>query len=95
LPGTDLYEEVRDRLITPDYDFVDFFHTLLPTSLPKDEFYRELAALYRRSWPVKNQIRLARKYRLRELPSLFRAYGAFMKRLQSLARDYPCANQRL
>jgi radical SAM superfamily enzyme YgiQ (UPF0313 family) len=88
LPGTDLYQEVKDRLITSNYDYVDFFHTLLPTTLPKPEFYRELANLFKRSRSLKNQIRLMRKYRLRELPSLFMAYGALMKRLQTLAQDY-------
>ena len=30
LPGTDFYEEVRDQMITHDYDLFDFLHTLLP-----------------------------------------------------------------
>ena len=50
--------------------------------------YGELVKLYRKSRPRRNQIRLARRYRVRELPSLFRAYGAFMKRLKNLAEDY-------
>ncbi len=88
LPGTDLYQEVKDRLITVDYDYFDFFHTLLPTALPLKDFYGELATLFRRSRSLKNQVRLMRKYRLRELPSLFRAYGGLMGRLKTLAEDY-------
>ena len=41
LPGTDFYEEIKDRLLTNDYDFFDFIHTLLPTDLPLDKFYVE------------------------------------------------------
>jgi hopanoid C-3 methylase len=88
LPGTDLYREAKHRLITCNYDFFDFFHTLLPTSLPKDRFYRELVILFRRSRSLRNQMRLLLKYPVRELPPLFRAYAAFMKRLQRLAGDY-------
>jgi radical SAM superfamily enzyme YgiQ (UPF0313 family) len=88
LPGTDLYQEVKDRLITVDYDYFDFFHTLLPTTLPLQDFYRELADLFQRSRSLKNQIRLMRKYRLRELPALFKAYGSLMKRVKTLALDY-------
>jgi radical SAM superfamily enzyme YgiQ (UPF0313 family) len=88
LPGTDLYQEVKDRLITANYDYFDFFHTLLPTTLPLKDFYRELTNLFQRSRSLKNQIRLMRKYRLRELPSLFRAYGELIGRLKTLAQDY-------
>lgn len=88
LPGTDLYDDVKDKLINFNYDYFDFFHTLLPTTLPVKDFYNELVALYNGSRSLKNQIKLMRKYRLRELPSLFRIYGNFIKRLNTLAQDY-------
>jgi radical SAM superfamily enzyme YgiQ (UPF0313 family) len=88
LPGTDLYDEVRDRLISTNYDYFDFFHTLLPTALPLPEFYRELAGLFKHSRSLKSQLRLMAKYRLRELPSLFKAYGGLMARLKTLPQDY-------
>ena len=88
LPGTDLYDDVKDKLINFNYDYFDFFHTLLPTTLPVKDFYNELIALYNGSRSLKNQIKLMRKYRLRELPSLFRIYGDFIKRLNTLAQDY-------
>jgi radical SAM superfamily enzyme YgiQ (UPF0313 family) len=89
LPGTDLYDEVRDRLINANFDYFDFFHTLLPTKLPLKDFYTELISLFKRSRSLRNQIRLMRKYRLQELPSLFKAYGTLMKRLKTLEQDYP------
>jgi len=88
LPGTDLYNDVKDKLINFNYDYFDFFHTLLPTKLPVKDFYRELISLYNGSRSLKNQIKLMRKYRLRELPSLFRIYGDFIKRLNTLEQDY-------
>jgi radical SAM superfamily enzyme YgiQ (UPF0313 family) len=91
LPGTDLYDEFKDRLITTNYDYVDFFHTFLPTTLPIKDFYGELTQLFKHSRSLKNQIKLMLKYRLRELPSLFRAYGHLLDRLQNLAEDYPAS----
>jgi radical SAM superfamily enzyme YgiQ (UPF0313 family) len=88
LPGTDLYYEVKDRLITSNYDYFDFLHTLLPTALPIKNFYKELTTLYKGSRSLKNRIKLMRKYPLWELPSLFRAYGDFLKRLDTLEQDY-------
>ena len=88
LPGTDLYEAVKDKLINFNYDYFDFFHTLLPTKLPVKDFYGELIALYNGSRSPRDQLKLMRKYRLRELPSLFRIYGNFIKRLRALPQDY-------
>ncbi len=88
LPGTDLYNDVKDKLITSNYDYFDFFHTLLPTTLPRKDFYRELVTLYKRSRSLKNQISLMRRYPILELPSLFRSYGNFLKRLNTLGQDY-------
>lgn len=88
LPGTDLYQETKDGLISTNYDYVDFFHTLLPTKLPVKEFYRELVTLYEHSRPLYNQIRLMRKYPLRHLPSLFKKYSRFIERLKTLEQDY-------
>jgi hopanoid C-3 methylase len=88
LPGTDLYDEVKGHMITSNYDYFDFFHTLLPTTLPAPDFYQELATLFKRSRSLKNQLRLMGKYRLRDLPSLFKAYGGLMARLKNLAEDY-------
>lgn len=88
LPGTDLYYDVKDKLITSNYDYFDFFHTLLPTTIPIKDFYIEIITLFKRSRSLKNQIKFMSKYPLRELPSLFRTYGDFMKRLKTLEQDY-------
>ena len=54
LPGTDLYDEVRDKLVNANFDYFDFFHTLLPTKLPLKDFYQELASLFKRSRSLRN-----------------------------------------
>jgi hopanoid C-3 methylase len=92
LPGTDLYDEVKDRLINFNYDYFDFFHALLPTTLPVKDFYEEYVSLMNGSRSLKSQIKLMRKYRLLELPSLFRIYGNFIKRLKKIHQDYAADN---
>jgi len=47
LPGTDLYRQRYDELVTHDYRLFDALHSVLPTRLPRDEFYQEFASLYR------------------------------------------------
>lgn len=46
LPGTDLYAERHQDLITRNYERFDFFHSVLPTKLPLEEFYENMARLY-------------------------------------------------
>lgn len=88
LPGTDLYEEVKDRMITRNFDYCDFFHTLLPTRLPMKEFYSEYMDLFKNTRSVTNQIAFLRKYPLKEWPSLFRFFHNFSGRIKGIHGDY-------
>jgi radical SAM superfamily enzyme YgiQ (UPF0313 family) len=88
LPGTDLYEEVKGRLITRNYDLVDFIHTLLPTALPLKEFYEELYRLYTRTIPFHKQLSLLRKLPLKEIPSTLAKSRRVLKRLRTAYLDY-------
>ncbi|MEW5932543.1 MAG: radical SAM protein, partial [Bacillota bacterium] len=47
LPGTELYRKWRDRLMTNNYELYDLFHSVIPTRLRLEEFYREFTSLYR------------------------------------------------
>lgn len=49
LPGTAFFQESRDKLITRNYEVFDFLHTVLPTRLPLEEFYQQMAKLYART----------------------------------------------
>ncbi|MFP4355043.1 MAG: B12-binding domain-containing radical SAM protein [Phycisphaerae bacterium] len=49
LPGTDLYHERKDQLITSDYRCFDTMHSVLPTKLDRQEFYAQFANLYRQT----------------------------------------------
>jgi hypothetical protein len=47
LPGTQLYRDRRDELLTGDYSCFDTLHAVLPTRLPRERFYQNFADLYR------------------------------------------------
>lgn len=88
LPGTDLYEKVKDQLITHNYDYFDFLHTLLPTSLPLKEFYRELYELYKKSVPFSNWISFIRKFPLVEIPSILKISNRVFNQIRNAYKDY-------
>lgn len=46
LPGTALFDEVRELLTTRDWEMFDLAHAVLPTKLGLERFYREYARLY-------------------------------------------------
>jgi len=49
LPGTQLYRDRYEELLTHDYSCFDTLHAVLPTRLPREEFYRHFASLYRQT----------------------------------------------
>ncbi len=46
LPGSDLYEEKRHIMTSRNYELFDYGHCLLPTKLPKKEFYKQYCNLF-------------------------------------------------
>jgi len=46
LPGTAFFKEKLNELTTSNYELFDFFHSVLPTRLPLEEFYANMARLY-------------------------------------------------
>lgn len=51
LPGTALYRERRDELLTDDARLFDLLHAVLPTRLPRTLFYKKLAQHNAATWP--------------------------------------------
>ena len=53
LPGTDLWDEVEPDVQTRDWELFDIAHTVLPTKLPLQEFYKEYAGLWKHAVDVR------------------------------------------
>jgi radical SAM superfamily enzyme YgiQ (UPF0313 family) len=88
LPGTDLYDEVEDQLLTREPEFFDFIHTVLPTKLPLEDFYEQYFRLYTKTIPLKNVFAFMSKYRLRDIPASLAKFRRWSKRLRALHTDY-------
>ncbi len=56
LPGTDLWDEVKEDVNTEDWELFDIAHAVLPTRLPLDEFYREYAGLWQHAMDVRFKV---------------------------------------
>lgn len=50
LPGTELFDRVRQDLQTDNYELFDLLHSVLPTKMDLSSFYKEFASLYGSSY---------------------------------------------
>lgn len=69
LPGTQMYRTYEQQLLTHDYRLFDLMHPVLPTRLPRAEFYRHFA---RSVDAVRPSIRRAMRGMLRRRPEVIR-----------------------
>lgn len=50
-PGTKLFDEVKEKIITKNYTYYDGMHALIPTELHQKKFYKLYTDLFRKSYP--------------------------------------------
>jgi radical SAM superfamily enzyme YgiQ (UPF0313 family) len=85
-PGSDLYDEVRDKIVYDDQRLFDFFHTVFKPKLPLEEFYRQFEGLYRRAYDVERQAALAPPGVSRQVIEAKAAgFAAVLRRLSGLS----------
>jgi radical SAM superfamily enzyme YgiQ (UPF0313 family) len=53
LPGSELYDQKQQELLSLDPELYDMLHVLLPTSLPLEEFYRSYYNLFTGALPAR------------------------------------------
>jgi radical SAM superfamily enzyme YgiQ (UPF0313 family) len=61
LPGTQLRKKLQNELLTEDARFFDLIHAVLPTKLPRREFYRRFTQNFRQPWINKHTLGFLRK----------------------------------
>lgn len=52
LPGTELYDNNREKIVNNDYDFFDLLHPVLPTKLSVNDFALRFSELYKSAYPI-------------------------------------------
>jgi radical SAM superfamily enzyme YgiQ (UPF0313 family) len=92
LPGTQLHRAYRDALLTTDLRLFDLLHAVLPTKLPREQFYKELCRGYDATEPsVREAFRLMLRRRpefvARILPGMLWFYARTW-RYQRVHYDY-------
>ena len=70
LPGTDLWNDVQDKLTTHDWELFDLQHAVIPTKLPLDEFYSEYAGLWKHAAELRSRSSNLMKSGLHQLSAL-------------------------
>jgi len=92
LPGTQLYRAYKDKLMSQDHRLFDLLHPMLPTRLPREEFYKEFARSYddtessvRKAFSV--MLKKRKCFLLKMLPGLLHFYARTW-RYQRVHRDY-------
>lgn len=92
LPGTDLYEQSKEQLITSNWDYFDFIHTVLPTKLSLKEFYDEYYKLSRQALSPTKALAQLTRYRLSDIPGVLIQSYRFYNRLRRAYRNYEAAS---
>ncbi|UCH94131.1 MAG: cobalamin-dependent protein [Candidatus Aminicenantes bacterium] len=88
-PGTRLYEETKQDLITADYDLFDMIHPVLPTKLPLKKFFKELSALFlQKSMSIRKRIKLFRQLPPEVRKDLFAKSMDLKRKLRHAYQDY-------
>jgi hypothetical protein len=88
MPGADLYEEVKGQLIMNNYDYVDFLHTMLPTTLPLKDFYAEIIRFQAEAVPLRSRVAFLWKYALRDIPIIYSRWRRVGKQIVTMYKDY-------
>jgi radical SAM superfamily enzyme YgiQ (UPF0313 family) len=88
LPGTDFYNEVRDQMITHNYDFFDFIHTLLSTTLPLKDFYNEYYRLYQKAIPLSKRLAMLKRMSFKDIPGTLVNTTRTFNQLRKAYQDY-------
>jgi radical SAM superfamily enzyme YgiQ (UPF0313 family) len=77
LPGTVLWKKMRSELLTDDTRLYDLLHSVLPTRLPRETFYKKLAEMNTATFPsfkrgILEAFRNRPDFWLRAIPSTLR-----------------------
>lgn len=88
LPGTELHRSVQDKLLSRKPELYDMLHALVPTALPAEAFYAEMAGLYAGAVPLHRALPALSKFGLHGMLQRFRLFGKFLTKLRQAHLDF-------
>jgi radical SAM superfamily enzyme YgiQ (UPF0313 family) len=80
LPGTELHRVYKDQLLTTDHRLFDLLHAVLPTRLPRPEFYALMCRFYEEtassvSWALRTIVKRRPAFVARIMPGMVWFYA--------------------
>jgi len=66
MPGTLLYEQMKDKIVIKDLDYYTLTNSVIPTAMPEEKFYERVGGLYREFYSLSVTKKLLSKVFLRE-----------------------------
>ncbi|MBT0665009.1 cobalamin-dependent protein [Geobacter pelophilus] len=88
LPGTALHKEREQEILSRKPELYDMLHALLPTTLPLEEFYRELANLYTNAVPFYRVLPALYRFGMHGLLLRIRLFGRILAKIKAGHLDY-------
>lgn len=88
LPGTELYKNRESELLSRKPELFDMLHSLFETRLPREEFYSEMAKLYKEAVPLYRSLPMLFRYGLHGMMHRLKLFGKFLVRVEQAHLDY-------
>ena len=88
LPGTELHAAHAGEILSRKPELYDMLHALLPTRLPLEEFYAEMANLYKCAVPLHRALPALFRFGVHNMLLRIRLFGTFLRRVRSFHLDY-------
>lgn len=88
LPGTELYMQNKDRMLSHTPEMFDMLHSLLPTRLPAEQFYAEMNRLYTSAVPLYRSLPTLLRFGLHGMWLRIRLFGKFLGKMQRAHLDF-------
>ena len=88
LPGTQLYAQREQELLSHKPELFDMVHALLPTKLPLKEFYAEYAKLWTKAVPFYRVVPTLARFGIHGMLQRIRLFGKFLQKVRTAHLDY-------
>ncbi len=88
LPGTDLYSRREQDLLSHKPELYDMLHALLPTTLPMQVFYKELANLWTKAVPLHRALPPLLGFGLHGMLVRIKLFSRVLKKCKQMHLDY-------
>ncbi|HVN71002.1 MAG TPA: radical SAM protein [Desulfomonilia bacterium] len=88
LPGTELHDTRGNELLSLKPELYDLLHTVLPTTLPLQEFYKEFANLWKKALPLYKVVPRVFRFGLHGMLLHIRLFNRFLRKIKLMHLDY-------